>query len=112
MNIKKIGSIVLGIIVVGGMLQPAEARYGFAQRHPRRAEVLRRDRWERNTIKADRGHLGGHYGQLMREDKAIRRQERAEARANGGHITKGEQRQLNREENHLRREINRDHMGH
>lgn len=81
----------------------------FAQRHPRRAEVLGRANRLNNEIQADKGKLGGHYNQLVKEDQAIKAQEQAEAKANGGYITKGQQRQLNREENRLRRQINRDH---
>ena len=81
----------------------------FQRNHPRRAEVLHRDNNINNRINNDRGHLGGHYGQLKRQDRNIRRQEQRDARMNGGHITKGEQRQLNREENHVNNEIRRDH---
>ena len=81
----------------------------FAQNHPRRAEVLHRDNRTQNRINRDAGHLGGHYNQLSREDRSIRHQEQRDARNNGGHITKGEQRQLNHEENHLNNQISRDH---
>ena len=43
--------------------------------------------------------------QLHAEDRAIRQQERAQAAQNGGHITKAEQRQLNREENQVSKQI-------
>ena len=36
---------------------------------------------------------------LRANDRAIKAQEHAEVKANGGHLTKAEQRQLNREEN-------------
>ncbi len=80
----------------------------FAERHPRRAEVLRRDGAINRRINRDAGRLDGRRGQLTREDAGIRRQEQKDALANGGHITKGEQNQLNREENGLNRQINRD----
>ncbi len=76
----------------------------FAQNHPRRAEVLRRDNNINRRINNDRGHLGGNYGHLEGQDQAIRRQEQNDARRNGGYITKGQQGQLNREENSLSRE--------
>ena len=41
---------------------------------------------------------------LDRQDQRIKAQEQADARANGGTITKKEQRQLNREENNVNRE--------
>src|SRR5262249_35337740 len=74
---------------------------GFAGMHPRRAEVLGRDARIDARINNDYGHLGGHYGQLEREDNSIRRQEQRDARTNGGYITRGQQVQLNREENAL-----------
>ncbi len=80
----------------------------FAQRHPRRAEVNHRDRNINNRINADKGNLDGHYGQLKLEDRAIKRQQRRDARMNGGYITRGQQQQLNREENHLNNQIRRD----
>jgi hypothetical protein len=52
------------------------------------------------------GKLTPHQAkQLHREDHAIRGQERADAAAHGGHITKPEQRQLDREENRSSRRI-------
>jgi hypothetical protein len=80
----------------------------FAHEHPRRAEVLRRDGFLNSEINHDYGYLDGHYGQLKAEDRAIRRQEQFDARMNGGYITRGEQAQLNREENHVQRQINHD----
>lgn len=83
-----------------------EAR--FDKRHPRRSEVMDRTGNINQTLKADRGNLDGHYGQLKREDQAIRRQQRRDARRNGGYITQGQQAQLNREENHLNNQIVKD----
>lgn len=87
------------------------ARGGWANQHPRRAEVLGRDNHINNRINQDRGQLGGHYGQLSREQQGIRQQEQADARYNGGYITRGEQRQLNGEENHLNNQVQRDYTG-
>jgi hypothetical protein len=88
---------------------PGQAYPGpFAVNHPRRAEVLGRDRGIRGEVRADRGLLGGHYGQLMHEDRSIRGQEQRDARINGGFITRGQRAQLNREENREQRQINRD----
>ncbi len=84
----------------------------FREHHPRRAEVLSRDNHLNNELQADKGNLGGNYSKLEREDQAIKQQEQADARFNGGYITKGEQRQLNHEENELQRQINRDDHGH
>ena len=80
----------------------------FAQNHPRRAEVLHRDGNLRRSTNADKGHLGGHYGQLRSEEKGIHQQERADKNANGGYITKGQKQQLNQEETGVRQQIRQD----
>lgn len=84
------------------------ARGNFAQQHPRRAEVLGRDNHLNNRINNNYGNLGGHYGQLERQDWQIRQQEQNDARRNGGYITRGQQGQLNREENSLSNEVRYD----
>ena len=99
-------SFALGLLLTACSL-PSFAG-NFWHNHPRRAEVLRRDNNINREINHDRGDLGGHYGQLKAEDRAIRWQEQRDARMDGGHITRGEQRQLNREENHLQNQIRRD----
>jgi hypothetical protein len=81
----------------------------FEDRHPRRSEVLGRDNRLNYTINRDRGHLGGNYGQLEQEQRSIRHQEQADARANGGYISTQEQAQLNREENQLNRQVKQDY---
>ena len=83
----------------------------FRQNHPRRAEVLGRDRNINNRINQDRGQLGGHYNQLERQDRSIHNQEQRDSRINGGFITPGQQQHLNQEENHVNREIGRDYTG-
>jgi len=110
-NIKIAAMSVIALSLVISSALPSLAQGGtFRQNHPRRAEVLRRDNRLNNRINNDRGALGGHYGQLKREDNSIRRQEQRDARQNGGHITRGEQRQLNHEENRVNNQIRRDHQ--
>ncbi|MBX9720546.1 MAG: hypothetical protein K2X81_04035 [Candidatus Obscuribacterales bacterium] len=103
--------LILGFMALMALLvsipSSAEA-YPIKGWHPARREVLGRDRAIRNELYADRGHLGGHYNQLMREDHTIRRQEQRDARMNGGHLTRAEDRRLNHEENRLQRQINHD----
>jgi hypothetical protein len=83
----------------------------FAQNHPRRAEVLGRDNNLNNAINQDRGQLGGNYTALKTDDRSIRQQEQADARANGGYITSTQKQQLNQEENQLRQQIGQDYTG-
>lgn len=94
-------TLVLGLIL--GTALPSLAG-NFAHQHPRRAEVLRRDNHINNRINQDKGHLGGKYGHLEHQDASIRNQEQRDAHRNGGYITKGQQGQLNREENSLSKE--------
>ncbi len=82
----------------------------FQQEHPRRAEVLGRLNNENARIDAGRsqGELSkAQAQQLHREDRAIHAEERADKTLNGGHITRAEQGQLNRQENQLSRQIQR-----
>jgi hypothetical protein len=112
-KINRFHSLLLIGATLGGVAatqQPGLAFGGhFAANHPRRAEVLGRDNFQRGELRADRGKLGGHYGQLMHEDRSIHRQEQRDARINGGFITRGQQNQLNREENRVQNQTNRDY---
>lgn len=106
-KITKISIPVACAILLVASAKPADAK-SWQQQHPRRAEVLRRDNNINNRINNDYGHLNGHYGQLEHQDYQVRQQEQADARANGGYITKGQQGQLNREENAMNQEIKYD----
>jgi hypothetical protein len=110
-NFKSITKVsLLSIAAVGLLVTSIAPSYAgtFRQNHPRRAQVLHRDNRLNNRINNNKGNLSGHYGQLSREDKSIRHQEQRDARNNGGHITKGEQHQLNHEENRVNNQIQRD----
>jgi hypothetical protein len=104
----KLTTLAVLCALASGTFSPSYAGGYWGAKHPRRAEVLGRDNRLNQRIMANRGNLDGHYRQLMREDRSIRAQEQADARFNGGYITKGEQHQLNREENRLNRQIQRD----
>jgi hypothetical protein len=76
--------------------------------HPRRAEVNKRlanqDRRINKEVKE--GELTkGQAAKLHQEDRQIRKEERAMASQNGGHITKQEQKTLNQQENAVSRQI-------
>jgi hypothetical protein len=80
----------------------------FQKDHPRRAQVNSRlnnqDRRIHNEVKS--GEISkGQAAALHKQDRQIRGEERADASKNGGHITKQEQRSLNRQENTVSREI-------
>jgi hypothetical protein len=105
MNIALKTNILIAVSAVCALTSVAPSFAGnFKQNHPRRAEVLGRDRNIGNRINNDYGHLGGKYGHLAGQDRQIAMQEQRDARQNGGFITRGQQGQLNREENSLSRE--------
>ena len=89
----------------------APAAKTFAKEHPRRAEVLKRERHQvkqTNRAEATKQLTHQQASHIKSEDRAIKRQEQQMARLNGGHITKGEQKVLNQEENKVHREIGHD----
>jgi hypothetical protein len=76
--------------------------------HPRRAQVNSRLANQNKRIDnglKDHQLTNSQARQLHKEDHAIRTEERADASIHGGHITKGEQRQINRQENQVSRQI-------
>jgi hypothetical protein len=101
-----LSALILALATVT-CLQPAQAG-DFAQNHPRRAEVDRRDGRLNRSLNRNHGNLGGHYGQLKQEDRSIHQQQRADAKANGGYITRTQKHQLNQEENSLRQQEHQD----
>jgi len=80
----------------------------WEKEHPRRAEVNGRLAHQDKRINKDvkEGKLTpAQAHQLHKEDRQIRHEERAMASQNGGHITKQEQRVLNRQENAVSKQI-------
>jgi hypothetical protein len=76
--------------------------------HPRRVEVNHRLAHQHYRINRDlrEGKISfREAANLHREDRMMRREERFDARFNGGHITKPEQRALNQQENGVSRQI-------
>jgi hypothetical protein len=87
---------------------PSFADGRWAANHPRRDEV--NDRLANQDHRIDAGVRDGQLSrgqarQLHREDHAIRAEERAYASEHHGHITAGEQRRLNRQETTVSRQI-------
>jgi len=110
MMAKGIGwlGVALGVALLCGTV-PAVAQQGkWAKNHPRREQVNKRLNNQNKRIQQGeaKGTLTkGQAQQLHKEDKAIRGEERADAAANGGHITKQQQRQLNKQENQASKQI-------
>jgi hypothetical protein len=82
----------------------------WAKSHPRRAEVNTRLANQNRRINKEvrEGEISrGQAAKLHKQDHQIRKEERAMASTNGGHITRAEQRALNQQENQVSREIGR-----
>ena len=95
---------------LAGFATAASAEGQWGRHHPRQHEVLAREHHQLARIRHERreGDISrGEARQLRVRDRAIAYQDRAEARANGGFITKGEQHRLNAEENAQSRAIGR-----
>jgi len=110
MDTKQVLPLMLTVGIAFGAVAPSFAGQ-FQQNHPRRAQVLRRDRNIGGAIGRDRGQLGGNYNALRTEQGGIRQQEQADARANGGYITQQQKQQLNGEENTLHSQVRQDYTG-
>ena len=70
----------------------------FAKKHPARNKANKRVKNQRSRIN-NSNLSGAQKGQLKANDKAIKQQEHADVKANGGHLTGGEAKQINQEEN-------------
>lgn len=104
---------IAAILFASSMLFPVLARADgkWAANHPRRVEVNSRLANQNARIRqgVQSGTLSkGQARQLHEEHQAIRAEERADAAQHGGHITKKEQNQLNRQENAESRQIYRE----
>jgi len=96
-------------LTAAGLASSADAA-GWRAHHPRRAEVNSRLNNQDRRINTERreGEITGAQARdLHAEDRGIRAQERFDASQNGGHITRAEQGQLNREENGVSGQIGR-----
>ena len=94
----------LAATVAGGAIAAGD----WKKDHPRRAQVNSRLNNQNQRIKNEvkSGEMSkGQAAKLHKEDRQIRKEERAMASQNGGHITKQEQRALNQQENAVSRQI-------
>jgi hypothetical protein len=109
-NSKKLSIVVLAMAMIGSSLTAAMAETQWERNHPRRDQV--NDRLENQNRRINQEYREGELtrGQairLHREDAAIRNEERDMARFNNGHISRDEQRLLNRQENAVSNQIGR-----
>lgn len=109
-RLMKLATAAFAATVLLGAAAPAFAETEWEATHPRRDQVNDRLQNQNRRIDQERceGELGrGQARQLHREDHRIRNEERRMAARDGGHITKADQRILNRQENRVSRRIGR-----
>jgi hypothetical protein len=86
----------------------ASAETPWEQHHPRQDQVLDRTRIQERRITQERreGEINRFQAHRLRvADRRIAREDHRFARINGGYITKGQRRFLNRQENHVSHRI-------
>lgn len=96
------------LLVSVGVAAPVAHAARFAQKHPRRAEVNARERNQKRRINqgVKNGTMTKEEAHQERQDlRNIKREERAEVKANGGHLTKSEQKDLNHQLNQNSKDI-------
>jgi len=99
-NTARLAALALSLGFVAATTQLATA--GWAQNHPRRAEVNARltlQNWRINQAEKHGLISPGQASALHAQDRFIRKEERFDASFNGGHITPAEQKSLNQQEN-------------
>jgi hypothetical protein len=101
--------LITGFASSSAFADNQKRKKNFKEKHPRRAEVLGRANNEekKNEAAESSGKITeGQEKKLNRQDNRIKRQEERDAKKNGGHISKAEQEKLNREENGVNKERN------
>lgn len=101
-------SLTMNLLIAAGLMlctaMPSTAR-GFAMNHPRAAQLNRRFAQLNTRISSSYGSLGGHYRQLQSQSNAIQRQMHQDRIANGGYLTRGQQRSFNQQYNQLSQQV-------
>jgi hypothetical protein len=96
------------LISLAALAGTASAETTWQKNHPRRTQVNHRLDRQDQRIHQDvkNGTLSkSQAAKLHHEDHQVRQEERDMASQNGGHITKGEQKVLNGQENNISRQI-------
>lgn len=100
--------VAMGLVMACGAATGASAETRWGYNHPRQHEVLARVGHQERRVTHERreGEISAAKAHRLRmADARMARQDHRDARINGGFITKGQQRQLNREENGVSRRI-------
>ena len=105
---RRIVAVSIGSLFVAAAATAFAAETQWQKDHPRRAEVNGRlaNQNKRINQEVKEGEMTkAQAAKLHKDDRQIRKEERAMASQNGGHITKQEQRTLNSQENQVSRQI-------
>jgi hypothetical protein len=103
LNSKRL-SFAAMLVSLAGLVGTASAETAWQKNHPRRTQVNQRLANQNKRIHQDvkNGTLSkSQAANLHHQDRQVRREERAMASQNGGHITKSEQKVLNSQENKI-----------
>jgi hypothetical protein len=96
------------MVMLAGVVGTASAETTWQKNHPRRTQVNHRLHNQNRRIHNDvkNGTLSrSQAANLHKDDHQVRQEERGMASQNGGHITKPEQRVLNKQENGISGQI-------
>jgi hypothetical protein len=105
---RKAVGFAAALVSLAALVGTASADTTWQKNHPRREQVNHRlanqNKRIHNDVK-DGTLTKSQAATLHHEDHQVRQEERAMASQNGGHITKGEQRVLNSQENGISSQI-------
>ena len=107
---RKTVAFVISFALFGSSISTAFAETQWERNHPRRDQVNDRLSNQNRRINKElkEGEITKHQAnQLHREDHAIRQEERTMSKFDNGHITKGEQKTINQQENAVSGQIGR-----
>ena len=107
-SFRKSLSFAAAMVMLAGVVGTASAETTWQKNHPRRTQVNHRLHNQNRRIHNDvrNGTMTRRRAATVhREDHQVRQEERDMARQNGGHITKPEQRVLNKQENGISSQI-------
>lgn len=107
-SVRTVMTVAATTLALAGLATNAMADTQWQKEHPRREQVNNRLANQNKRIHQEvkEGELSkAQAAKLHREDRNIRREERAMASTNHGHITKTEQKALNQQENQVSKQI-------
>ena len=107
-NTRKAAIVAIMTLCASAVASSALAETKWEKNHPRRDQVNDRLANQNKRIHQEvkEGEMSkAQAAKLHKEDRQVRNEERAMASQNGGHITKQEQKTLNRQENAISKQI-------